>query len=222
MSIVHYLVSGALKQGGSWGGPDCRAALSENIHILESFTWIVAILIGYHAFAVASTIKSIRNAAERHFKSHPRSALDLLISRFLAFVHFSMYGMLVYYKTNTVSLIQLIQPCHLVLLLEGIALTSEGPLGVQISVLILPTLVGCLLALMFPDTSGLFQYLESESYWWQHYLILTVPFYLLARDQFLGVRAATYKTVWAGLAVLAFLHFSLYEVSPYKAVVHLA
>ena len=93
-----------------------------------------------------------------------------------------MYLHLLYFKTNSKALIiVLLQPCHVILLLEGIAVVSRSTLGVKISLFILPALIGTLLAMLFPDTSGLEQFLEEPSYWVQHYLIQAVPLYLLCR-----------------------------------------
>ena len=64
-----------------------------------------------------------------------------MFDQLLAFIHFAMYIQIIYYKANISSLINLIQPCHLVLLLEGVALYTDEPLGVLITVLILPTLI---------------------------------------------------------------------------------
>jgi hypothetical protein len=123
-----------------------------------------------------------------------------------------MYLQICYYKFNMSSLINLIQPCHLILLLEGIALVSDGPLGIMIATLILPSLTGTLLAIFFPDTSGLHQPFEEQSYWIQHYLIITVPIYLLQRRRNVACDMCSPTTIFIGLWILAFLHWSLYEV----------
>ena len=68
------------------------------------------------------------------------------------------------------------------------------------------------LAILFPDTSGLDQWLEESSYWYQHYLILTVPIYLLCRDNFLVLKLSSYRTTIYGLWLLALSHFGFYEV----------
>lgn len=150
--------------------------------------------------------------AESELKKTHWTLLEHMFDQLLAFVHFAMYAQIIYYKTNISSMINLIQPCHLVLLLEGIALYSDGPLGVLITVLILPTLTGTLLATLFPDTAGLDQPFEIESYWIQHILIQIVPIYLLLRKNSLALKLFDFKTVFVGLWILTFLHFTLYEI----------
>ena len=133
--------------------------------------------------------------------------------KLLGSIHFLMYLQICYYKFNMSSLVNLIQPCHLILLLEGIALVSDGPLGIMITTLILPSLTGTLLAIFFPDTSGLHQPFEEQSYWIQHYLIITVPIYLLQRRRNVACDMCSPTTIFIGLWILGFLHWSLYEVS---------
>ena len=123
-----------------------------------------------------------------------------------------MYIQLIYYKTNVSCLIYLLQPCHLILLIEGIALFSKGKLGVYITIFLLPCLTGTLLALFFPDTSSLDQYLEADMYWIQHYLLLIVPFVLLGRNNFLALKYVNAFTITVGILLLGFAHFFFFEV----------
>jgi hypothetical protein len=97
-------------------------------------------------------------------------------------------------------------------LFTGIALASDGPLGLLITCLILPTLSGTTLAILFPDTAGLDQYLEMDSYWFQHYLIILMPIYLLQRRNGLAIDMCSIFTVSLGICILTFAHFTLYEV----------
>eukprot|EP00981_Chlorochromonas_danica_P002036 scaffold416_cov161-Ochromonas_danica.AAC.4 len=110
------------------------------------------------------------------------------------------------------SLINLLQPCHLILLLQGLALLYDGVMAVNITIFLLPALTGTLLAMLFPETGGLDQFFEAESYWIQHVLIQLLPLYLLARRDFLALGHANLFSTQVGLLILMFLHFSLYEV----------
>ena len=118
-----------------------------------------------------------------------------ILDKALAIIHFAMYAQLIYYKWNFSSLINLIQPCHVILLMEGIALFSDGPLGVMITSLILPSLSGTFLALLFPDTTGLDQPFERLFYWIQHFLIILIPVYLLQRSNGLAVKLCSKYTI---------------------------
>ncbi len=108
----------------------------------------------------------------------------------------------------------MIQPCHMILLIQGIALYSKSANGVLITIFVLPALTGTMSAMLFPDTSGLDQPFEMHSYWIQHYIIQAVPLYLLARRNFLALKFANWFSVFMGVWILLLLHFSLYEVRP--------
>jgi hypothetical protein len=85
-------------------------------------------------------------------------------------------------------------------------------LGVLITVLILPTLTGTLLATLFPDTTGLEQPFERMSYWIQHILIQIVPLYMLLRKNSLSLELINFKTILIGLWILDFVHWTFYEI----------
>lgn len=210
-------VKGALAFGGSWGGPECAKSVSPEIHMLESFMWITICAVLFIVLRMDRLLSEFVKEASSRLRSieklaseRPRN-VESIIDKVLAFVHIGMYIQLVYYKINFSACCMLLQPCHLILLLEGIALASDGPLGVAISAMILPSLTGTLLALFFPDTTGLDQPFEEISYWIQHYLIIVVPFYLLLRKGGLALQLSSWRSLLMGLWVLTFLHFTLYE-----------
>ena len=136
----------------------------------------------------------------------------LVFDKILSSIHFLIYLMLFVYKLRASSLISLVQPCHLICLFEGIALLSDGPIGVMISALILPSLSGTFLAILFPDTTGLDQPLEAIMYWVQHYLIIIVPVYLLVRKNGIALLMCDTYTICHGLWILTMLHFTFFEV----------
>lgn len=207
--LYEYFISGALVQGGSWGGPDCYAHISPMIHLIETSGWLLLSAVAYYGLGISSVLSSV-NVKPSECKS--ANILESVLDRVLGCVHFAMYLHLLYFKTNSKALvIVLMQPCHVILLLEGIALFSRSKVGVNISLFILPSLIGTLLAMLFPDTSGLYQWMEAESYWIQHYLIQAVPLYLLCRRNFQVARLCTFKTVLAGLWILNLLHYTVYE-----------
>jgi len=203
-------VSGALAKG--WGGPVCRAALDFQTHVVESLFWLTICAVSFTAYGVRAKFRALLKAIQTDLAKSTPSASARTFEVCLAMVHFSMFLQIVYYKVNILSLINMIQPCHLILLLQGIALYSRGSLGVLISLFILPALTGTLLAMVFPDTGGLDQYLELDSYWVHHYLIQAVPLYLLVRNNFLACRHASLFSLFCGLWILVLLHFSLYEI----------
>jgi hypothetical protein len=211
-AIHDLLVAGPLKHGGSWGGVACRAHLSLPRHVLESTFWMLVCYVTFHLFNLGKRLNDLRAVAKIELDRPLNASTSRILDRLLATVHFAMFGQLIYYKWNFSSLINLIQPCHVILFLEGVALSSDGPLGVMITTIILPALSGTFLALLFPDTTGLDQPYEEISYWIQHYLIILVPIYLLQRSNGVACRLCSNYTIGIGIWILAILHFSFYEV----------
>lgn len=208
--LYEYFIHGALVQGGSWGGPECFAHVPLATHALETALWLSLASLAYYALNIGDVIRGVK-VKDAECKSS--SAVEMVIDALLGCVHFGMYLHLLYFKTNSKALIiVMLQPCHVILLLEGIAVVSRSKLGVKISLFILPALIGTLLAMLFPDTSGLEQFLEEPSYWVQHYLIQAVPLYLLCRRNFQVARLCSLKTVFAGLWILHTLHYTVYEL----------
>jgi hypothetical protein len=200
------------KKEPSWGGDICYVHTPLLTHIIESSVWIIVLVLLWYKFNIKQHSNKLYKKAENELKNAHWTLLEHMFDQLLSFIHFTMYIQVIYYKFNISSLVNLIQPCHLVLLLEGIALFVDEPLGVLISVLILPTLTGTLLATLFPDTSGLNQPFEELSYWIQHILIQVVPLYLLLRKGSLALKLFDFKTLFVGLWILTLLHFTLYEV----------
>lgn len=204
------LVTGALSKG--WGGPQCRAALDIQTHIVESAVWLTVGAIAFVAYKAGPKFTALcRNIKLDLAKSTPTTAARTF-ELIMATIHIGMFIQIIYYKVNILSLVNMIQPCHVILLLQGIALYSTGTTGVVISLCVLPSLTGTLLAMLFPDTGGLDQPYEMDAYWIQHYLVQAVPLYLLVRRDYVALRHASYLNVFLGLWTLLILHFSLYEV----------
>lgn len=210
--IHDLLVAGSLKYGGTWGGAECRAYVSLQRHALESSFWILVCYVTFHLFSLGKRLSDLQIVTKIQLERPKYLNTSRNLDRFLAIVHFAMYSQLIYYKWNFSSLINLIQPCHVILLLEGIALYADGPMGVVITTIILPALSGTFLALLFPDTTGLDQPYEEISYWIQHYLIILIPIYLLQRSNGIALELSSTFTIGFGVWILALLHFSLYEV----------
>lgn len=204
------LVTGALSKG--WGGPACRAALDMRTHIVESTVWLTIGAIVYKIFNIPAKYGALVKAIDVDLAKTPTNQTARIFELSMATLHFVMFAQIIYYKANILSMVNMIQPCHVILLLQGIALFSTDSTGVVITLCILPSLTGTLLAMLFPDTGGLDQPLEMEAYWLQHYLVQAVPLYLLVRRDYLALKHANSFNILVGLWVLLILHFSLYEV----------
>ncbi len=204
-----------------WGGPGCYSAVPLSTHLWESFGWMCICYLVFTRFRFSERISSLRKEINTSLVICSPSPLIRKAELCLALVHFGMFFQLLYFKTSSQALIWIIQPCHMVLLMQGIALYSNGPVGVVLSVCMLPAMTGTLLAMLFPDSGGLDLKFELEAYWIQHYLIQLMPLYLLSRYNFLGAKIASPFTVLVGVWTLLLLHFSLYEVRISNALLHL-
>ena len=213
-NLFEMFTKGALAKG--WGGLECYQSIPLEIHVIESVGWLLASFVFYQQVQgskwLAGLKVDIKNALSDYKKSSSGFSSFRVLELFFGCLHVLMFVQIIYYKWNIQALIYLLQPCHVILLVQGIALLSEGVLGVLISLFVLPALTGTLLAMLFPETTGLDQPLEVESYWLQHYLIQFIPFYLLLRRNALALRFASKSTVVAGLWILTILHFFLLEV----------
>eukprot|EP01031_Cornospumella_fuschlensis_P025081 gene25081-30295_t len=210
--IYKSLVTGALEKGGTWGGPECKASIPYDTHMFESAMWLAVCFLVFAVFRPDQKMMLMNNRVRADLARTSVGSTQRVFEILLGSINIGMYLQLVYYKFNMLSLVNLIQPCHVIMLLQGIALWSDGVLGVDIILLLLPALTGTLLAMIFPDTTGLDQPFEVESYWIQHWLIQLMPFYLLARRNYLALTHAGSTTTVCGLLILLFLHFSLFEV----------
>jgi len=140
----------------------------------------------------------------------------------MGLVMIGMWLQVFYYKYNIKSLVNLLQPCHVILLLQGVALLSNEYIGSLISVLTLPFITGASLAILFPDTTGLTQPFEETSYWIQHYIILTMPIYLLLRNGYAGLKASSFSATCASSWIVVVLHWPGYEVRCYYTIFRLS
>lgn len=209
-TIRDYLVSGALSKG--WGGPACRAHVDMTTHLFESAFWVVVAIVFFFTFDLYGKMSKILRQIDAEYRTTKPAPFTRGLEEILAFVHFAMSAQLLYYKFNIMSLINLLQPCHVILFLQGIALYSTGRTGAIITMCMLPAMTGTLLAMLWPDVAGLDQPFEMESYWLQHYLIQSVPLLLLCRRNFILAKYAGAFTVVTGIWFLLLMHFSLYEV----------
>jgi len=219
--IIHdYFFSGTLKEGGSWGGPSCTAIVPFRIHVYESIFWNSVCVLSFTIFNIRERFKSLISRARLFLNSRaPPSQLSLNVDLTLAFLHLAMWLQTVYYKINKRSLVNLFQPCHLCILLNGIAVSSSGLVGCLLSVMTLPLVTGGISAILFPDTTGLDQPFERSSFWMQHYFITFMPIYLLCRHDFVATKVSSVQSVLISNWLLCLIHWTFYEVGALRITV---
>lgn len=91
------------------------------------------------------------------------------------------YGMEFCYKFATQQLIFIINPCHMLCLIQILilGLNPYKPLSQILFKIILNLMHLPILACIFPVTNTLFLPGEVFTYWWEHILLLIIPTYLL-------------------------------------------
>ena len=112
-SNIHaLLVTGALTKGGTWGGPECRAQLSMDVHFYESTFWVISSFIVFFAANMGSTIRSLSKQIKEALKVSPITSLSRTFEVIVGLLHLAMFAQLVYFKYSISSLVNLMQPCH--------------------------------------------------------------------------------------------------------------
>lgn len=135
--------------------------------------------------------------------------VDILLS----VAAFSQWFLVWCYKIQLRSLINLLQPCHLLLPLQAVSLMCTGSMGPMLAMMSLPMVAGSFSAILFPATEGLDMPFEETSFWTQHVFIQLIPFYLLCRHNFLCAKNINMNMILFGNWLLIFTHWSLFEVS---------
>ena len=211
-TYVHDLLfDGSLRRGGEWGGEECAAYVPIHMHIIETTAWLTILLMSGLYLDVPGSIIRLKSKARELLKRSPTSPLQRILEIAVAILLFSMFAMLVIIKFNDKAMINLTQPCHLLLILQGIALLSTGPEGSVITIFILPPLAGVLTAMVIPAVDGLSS-IEIINFWVQHVLLGVLPIYLLCRQQFTVSRLCSIHLFAIGLWIFAMFHFTFYEV----------
>lgn len=217
--ISDLFIKGALEKGGVWGGPECISSVSFVTHYKEFILWSCIILTIYLAFNLGDFYSDLKQKIIDDIAAIKKNNNGKLISskqRFfeiiVGLIHMAICCHLFYCKYTISSLINLLQPCHVICFIQGIALLRNDHVTILISLFVLPALIGTLLAMLFPETNGLDLPFEIESYWIQHYFIQLVPIYLLIKANGLGLKYFSFKSVLMGVWILTFAHYIVFEV----------
>jgi hypothetical protein len=213
--VLHdHIFSGGIKKGGTWGGPVCRDAVPLNVHVWEVALWCVFSYFLNLMQAFPSFCLELRRKAMHESTDRLITKLGLLLDMLFASTHLGLWLLVLYYKINLRSLVNLLQPCHLTLLAQGLAIVVGGPSGAILTLILLPmTLIGASGALAMPATAGLDQPFETESFFIQHYLLLVTPLYALLRDDAVALKLFSFRTILLGNWVAILIHWAILAVS---------
>lgn len=166
------------------GGFECLQVTAWNRRVAESaFGTGVSLVLLVLGICMRSTSSSSSSpggkTTSRHHYHYNEVARTFLLLTF-AFV----YGMEISYKLATKQLAFLLNPCHVISVLEiyllaALPWAATSRLADGLFKCILHWFHGPLVALIFPVTNTRILPMESEVYWAQHILLVLVPLYLL-------------------------------------------
>ena len=148
------------------GGPECASHISYDIHCIECFIWTLISIFLYYIFDIPKTLTEIL-LSSNYIKAHSHMKGWRVFDYIFGLIHMTLWLQVLYYKINLKSLVNLLQPCHLALLFEGIAVLLTGPTSKLCSLVALPITFGAIGALMHPATEGLDQPLEEAAFFVQ-------------------------------------------------------
>lgn len=212
--LIHEMIfSGGIKKGGTWGGPVCAAHVPYDSHVSEVLLWVLLSVSIYFTFNIPGIIQSIKKSSQEIGHSCKVSLFWKQVDFLVASIHFGMWLQVLYYKINLKSLVNLLQPCHLSLLLNGSAVLFDGLPGVLCTIIGLPLSIGAVMALAFPATEGLDQPYEKLSFFIQHWILVAVPFYLVSRKNFTVASIFSFRCLLLANWVVMLVHWFFFVVS---------
>jgi hypothetical protein len=210
---VHEIVfSGGIKKGGTWGGPVCAAHVDYHTHRFEVGLWIVLSVIVFLAVNIPDLLKTIKKRTDEVMVGYKQPIFWKQVDFLVAAIHMGMWLQVVWYKTNLKSLINLLQPCHLSLLINTAAVLLPGLPGVLCTMVGLPLAIGAVMALAFPATEGLDQPYEVLSFFIQHWILLVVPLYLVSRNNFVVARIFNFRCLLLANWMVMIVHWFFFVV----------
>lgn len=212
-NILHdYIFSGGILKGGTWGGKGCQNAVSFEAHYIELALWSMICTILYSKCQYQKYYSKLLETGTIILHQHNRTIVSQIFDVIFGLLHFGIWLLVLYYKINLHSLINLLQPCHLALFIQGLGVIFNGPIGAIIGILSLPLITGPLAAILVPALDGLDQPYEKLFFFIQHYLMLVTPLFLLLRNNSCALRLISFRSIifsnW-GILVVHFFFFAV-------------
>lgn len=208
----------------SWGGIKCLNYVPQEIHAYELAMWLLFLTSSYWYMNIPQIVKDMFASVTRLKKSSEKGELSpgmVWFGRLLFVVHFTVSAHLLCCKVNSQILLYLLQPCHIILFLQTVALVSSAETSCAIILYTIPPQVGGLLATVFPDTSGLDQFLEKEMYYVQHICITIItPVFLLVKYRYAARELLSARNIFVGVWMLIVYHWIVLESVDYLTMVN--
>ncbi len=211
--LMEIFAGDPLSRGGTFGGQQCASYVPFEIRLCERIAWIGACVLAFYLFSLQNHLNTLQKCITLQLSQTSVSPFTRIIELMIGYSCAGIFLLLCFYKLNSNSLCYIFQPCHLIILSQGLALIRDNENSVISQLLLIPTLAGTSLALFFPETEDLVQPFEEQLFWVEHYALQLLPLYLLLRRNGLFLKNVSIYTALSGAWVLMCYHYLVIDVS---------
>jgi hypothetical protein len=202
-----------LSRGGTFGGNECADYVSPQVRLCERIAWLSICLLTYKLFGLNKYFGQLRQRISEQLSQSTVSAPIRILELMVGYGCVGIFMMLCLFKANSNSLCFIFQPCHVIILSQGLALICDDEYSVISQLMLIPTLSGTSLALLFPETEDLVQPFEEPLFWIEHYTLQLLPLYLLLRRNGVFLKNVSISTALCGAWLLICYHYLVIDVS---------
>lgn len=211
---LHFL-STSTPTAYSWGGMDCAGHLTPDIHLWEGVCWTALTLLLIPLLNLGGRLRRVadRVSAALAMAHAKRTWLDVG----LGLTHVGLIAYQLWFKAQTRCMLIMLQPCHIIVALQGLALLARPTRFVGTALLLhVPWLPGCMMAMVLPDTGSLPVWLNVEMYWIEHvFAAIITPIYLFLRHRATLTHAFNFDALLLGVWTALPFHWPLMALVNY-------